>query len=48
LGSGKIASWPNAGNMTLSGNISNFMFYNRALSATEIQQNYNATKGRYR
>jgi hypothetical protein len=48
LGSGKNTGWINAGNMTLSGNISNFMFYNRALSATEIQQNYNATKGRYR
>ena len=48
LGSGKNASWPNTGNMTLSGNISNFMFYNRALSATEVLQNYNATKGRYR
>jgi hypothetical protein len=48
LGSGKVAAWPNAGNMTLSGNISNFMFYNRALSATEILQNYNATKARYR
>ena len=48
LGSGKNTGWPNAGNMTLSGNISNFMFYNRALSATEILQNYNATKRRYR
>lgn len=48
LGSGKNASWPNAGNMYLTGNISNFIFYNRALSATEILQNYNATKGRYR
>jgi hypothetical protein len=48
LGSGKNASWPSTGNMTLSGNISNFMFYNRALSATEVLQNYNATKGRYR
>lgn len=47
LGSGRNASWPNAGNMTLSGNISNFMFYNRALSAQEILQNYNATKRRY-
>ena len=47
LGSGKNASWPNAGNMTLSGNISHFMFYNRALSTTEILQNYNATKRRY-
>ena len=47
IGSGTNASWPNAGNMTLSGNISNFMFYNRALSASEILQNYNATKRRY-
>jgi hypothetical protein len=30
-----------------NGNISNAMWYNRALSATEISQNYNATKSRY-
>ena len=47
LGSGKITSWPNAGNMTLSGNISNFLFYNRALTAQEILINYNANKMRY-
>lgn len=47
LGSGKITSWPNAGNMNLTGNISNFIFYTRALSASEIFQNYNTTKGRY-
>jgi len=29
------------------GNISQVKIYNRALSATEIQQNYNATKGRF-
>jgi hypothetical protein len=29
------------------GNISNFKIYNRALTAQEIQQNYNATKSRY-
>lgn len=29
------------------GNISQVKVYNRALSATEIQQNYNATKGRF-
>lgn len=34
------ASWFN-------GNISNISFYNRALTAEEILQNYNATKGRY-
>jgi hypothetical protein len=29
------------------GNVSNIQVYNRALSATEIQQNYNALKGRF-
>lgn len=48
LGSGKNTSWTNAGNMYLTGNISNFIFYNRDLSASEIFQNYTATKGRYR
>jgi len=31
----------------LSGNISNTSIYNRALSATEVLQNYNATKSRF-
>ena len=31
----------------LSGNISQVSIYNRALSASEIKQNYNATKSRY-
>lgn len=31
----------------LNGNISNLSFYNRALSATEIQQNFNALRGRF-
>jgi hypothetical protein len=30
-----------------SGNIASVQIYNRALSATEIQQNYNATKSRF-
>jgi hypothetical protein len=30
-----------------TGNISNVQIYNRALSSTEIAQNYNATKGRF-
>ena len=30
-----------------SGNISNFSIYNRALSATEVLQNYNAQKSRF-
>jgi hypothetical protein len=29
------------------GNIGNVSIYNRALSSTEITQNYNATKGRF-
>lgn len=34
-------------NETSTGNISQVQIYNRALSATEIVQNYNATKKRY-
>jgi hypothetical protein len=30
-----------------AGNVSNIQFYNRALSATEITQNFNALRGRY-
>jgi hypothetical protein len=30
-----------------SGNVSNIQFYNRALSSSELTQNYNALKGRY-
>ena len=32
---------------TISGNIPQVQIYNRALSASEIKQNYNATKKRY-
>ena len=35
-------------NRYLNGNIALVQVYNRALSATEILQNYNATKGRFR
>lgn len=34
-------------NSVLNGNIASFKFYNRALSATEISQNYNTLRGRY-
>jgi hypothetical protein len=38
----------NGGNSEfLNGNISQVQIYNRALSAQEISQNFNATKGRY-
>ncbi len=36
-----------AGFSYFKGNISNIQFYNRALSPTEIQRNYNALKGRF-
>jgi len=32
---------------TFKGNISNFRIYNRALTASEIQQNFNALRGRF-
>ena len=37
----------NMGYGPFSGNISNIMLYNRALSSTEVLQNYNALKGRF-
>lgn len=36
-----LTSWP------VNGKISQVMFYNKALTASETLQNYNATKGRY-
>ncbi len=36
-----------AGSLSLEGQLSNVKFYNRALTAQEIIQNYNATKKRY-
>ena len=36
-----------SGHFVLNGQLGIIKFYNRALSATEILQNYNATKGRY-
>jgi hypothetical protein len=35
------------GNYPFNGNISQVSIYNRALSSSEVSQNYNATKGRY-
>ena len=35
------------GLIPMTGNISTVQIYNRALSAQEIQQNYNATKARF-
>lgn len=42
-----LGYWPAAGPYAWNGLISNVFFYSRALSAAEITQNYNATKGRY-
>jgi hypothetical protein len=42
----KYILWNSYTNYT-SANISQILIYNRALSASEILQNYNATKGRY-
>jgi hypothetical protein len=45
-GGTNTASNPNGGGVC-PGEVGNIMFYNRALSAAEVQQNYNALKGRF-
>lgn len=45
-GIGRISGYDNGGEIW-DGNIASFMLYNRALTATEILQNYNATKTRF-
>ena len=48
LGSGEILiGGYGTGSNVFNGRISNASVYNRVLSATEIQQNYNALRGRY-
>jgi len=43
-----IGGWSGGiGSQQFTGNISNVLFYNRALTATEVLQNYNATKSRF-
>ena len=44
---GAYASPGDAPTFFTNGNITSFLGYNRALSALEVQQNYNATKSRY-
>jgi len=39
--------WADGSIVPLQGNISNVTLYNRALTAAEIQQNYNALRGRF-
>jgi len=42
----KLADWNNGGR-NWNGRMSNFMVHNRVLTASEIQQNFNATKSRF-
>ena len=42
-----IARQPGGANQFFNGRIAQVQLYNRALSAVEVQQNYNATKSRY-
>jgi hypothetical protein len=46
-GSGRISSWLADNNYYIPMDIAQFKVYNRDLTATEIVQNYNATKKRY-
>lgn len=47
LGAAEIASWPASGSVYLNGNISQFLYYNTALSDVEVLKNFNATRGRF-
>ena len=42
-----IGYWQESPGRYLNGNIAQVSIYNRALTAAEVEQNYNATKGRY-
>ena len=47
-GNGRISSWLFSNVFNISMDLAQFQVYNRALTATEIFQNYHATKGRYK
>jgi len=47
-GSGRISSWLTNNNYNIPMDLGQFQIYNRSLTATEIFQNYHATKGRYK
>ena len=47
-GNGRISSWLNSSAFNIRMDLAQFQVYNRALTATEIFQNYHATKGRYK
>ena len=42
-----IGRWSFTNDRFLNGNVSGLLIYNQALTAQEVLQNYNATKGRY-
>jgi hypothetical protein len=46
-GNGRISGWRNDTNYPIPMNCSSFKVYNRALTSTEITQNYNALRGRF-
>ena len=46
-GNGRISSWLTSNAFNLSMDLAQFRVYNRALTAFEVLQNYNATKSRY-
>jgi hypothetical protein len=47
-GTGNSSFWLNFGSSPyFNGSISNTSYYNRALTAAEVSQNFNATRGRY-
>jgi len=47
IGAGYLSGSSPNGAYHWQGNISNTLIYNRALTASEVLQNYNATRGRY-
>jgi len=48
LGSGRAVGWTQApASPYFNGSISNFLYYTKSLSSSEVLQNYNANKGRF-
>jgi hypothetical protein len=46
-GNGRIAGWRSDSNYRMSMDCASFKVYNRALTAQEIEQNFNALRGRF-
>jgi len=45
--SARLGSWNHATARELNGGLGEIRVYNRALSATEVSQNFNATRSKY-